>query len=142
LRRVYVSVQKSYPFETIAVCVLPDHLHAVWSLPSGDANFPLRWSLIKSGFSRGLASDPRRTTSKIAKREKGIWQRRYWEHAIRDDTDLGHHIDYIHFNPVKHGYVSRACDWPHSTFHRFVARGVLPLDWGGDIRDTPGAFGE
>jgi putative transposase len=142
LRRVYVSVQKSYPFETIAICVLPDHLHAVWSLPSGDANFPLRWSLIKSGFSRGLASDPRRTTSKIAKREKGIWQRRYWEHAIRDDTDLGHHIDYIHFNPVKHGYVSRACDWPHSTFHRFVARGVLPLDWGGDIRDTPGAFGE
>ncbi len=142
LRRVYASVQKSYPFETIAICVLPDHLHAVWSMPPGDANFPLRWSLIKSGFSRGLAGDPRRTTSKIAKREKGIWQRRYWEHAIRDDTDLAHHIDYIHFNPVKHGYVSRACDWPPSTFHRFVGRGVLPPDWGGDIRDASGAFGE
>jgi putative transposase len=142
LRHVYVSVQKSYPFETIAICVLPDHLHAIWSLPPGDANFPLRWSLIKSGFSRGIASDPRRTASKIAKREKGIWQRRYWEHAIRDDADLANHVDYIHFNPVKHGYVSRAGDWPHSTFHRFVARGILPLDWGGDIRDIPGAFGE
>ncbi len=142
LRRVYTSVQQSYPFKTIAICVLPDHLHAVWSLPPGDANFPLRWSLIKSGFSRGLASDPRRTMSKIAKREKGIWQRRYWEHVIRDDNDLARHVDYIHFNPVKHGYVSRVADWPHSTFRRFVARGVLPPDWGGDIRDMPGAFGE
>ena len=142
LRQVYASVQKGYPFETTAICVLPDHLHAVWSLPPGDANFPLRWSMIKRGFSRGLASEPRRTASKIAKREKGIWQRRYWEHAIRDDTDLANHIDYIHFNPVKHGYVSRVGDWPHSTFHRFVARGVLPPDWGGDIREVPGAFGE
>jgi putative transposase len=80
--------------------------------------------------------------SKIAKREKGIWQRRYWEHVIRDDNDLARHVDYIHFNPVKHGYVSRVADWPHSTFRRFVARGVLPPDWGGDIRDMPGAFGE
>ncbi len=142
LRRIYASVQERYPFETTAVCVLPDHLHAVWSLPPGDANFPLRWSLIKSGFSRGLAKDARRAPSKIAKRESGIWQRRYWEHAIRDDNDLARHVDYIHFNPVKHGYVSRARDWPHSSFHRFVTRGLLPSDWGGDMRDTAGAFGE
>src|ERR1700680_2690533 len=108
LRRIYTSIQRSYPFETIAICVLPDHLHALWSLPPSDADFPLRWNLIKGGFSRGLASDARRSASKIGRREKGIWQRRYWEHVIRDDDDLERHIDYIHFNPVKHGYVSMA----------------------------------
>ncbi len=83
-------------------------MHAVWSLPPGDTDFPLRWSLIKSGFSRRLVSRILRSKSQIAKREKGIWQRRYWEHAIRNDADLERHVDYIHFNPVKHGYVSRA----------------------------------
>jgi putative transposase len=110
LRDAYAFVLRKYPFATIAICVLPDHLHAVWSLPEGDTNFPLRWSLIKSRFSRGLSSDPRRSASKIKKREKGIWQRRYWEHAIRNDADLARHVDYVHYNPVKHGYVSRACD--------------------------------
>ena len=80
--------------------------------------------------------------SKLAKREKGIWQRRYWEHFIRDETDLARHIDYIHFNPVKHGLVSRVRDWPHSSFHKHVSRGVLPVDWGGDIREIAGTFGE
>jgi putative transposase len=78
----------------------------------------------------------------VAKRDKGIWQRRYWEHAIRDETDLTRHVDYIHFNPVKHGLVSRVCDWPHSSFHRFVAAALLPLEWGGDGCDVPGSFGE
>ncbi len=142
LRLSYRSAQGRYPFETIAICILPDHLHAVWSLPPGDANFPLRWSLIKSEFSRGLAGNTRRSMSKIAKRDKGIWQRRYWEHVIRNDLDLQRHVDYIHFNPVKHGYVSRACDWPHSTFHHYVARGLLPVDWGGDVRGVGGEFGE
>jgi putative transposase len=142
LRRVYGSVQRRYPFETIAICVLPDHLHAVWSLPPGDADFPVRWTLIKAGFSRAFAGDERRSASKINKREKGIWQRRYWEHSIRDDDDLERHIDYIHFNPVKHGYVSRASDWPHSSFSRYVARGLLPMDWGGDINNMKGDFGE
>jgi putative transposase len=142
LRQIYRSIEQSHPFETIAICVLPVHLHAVWSLPSGDADFPLRWSLIKSGFSRGLSAAVTPTASKLRKRERGIWQRRYWEHAIRDDADLARHIDYIHFNAVKHGYVSRASDWPHSTFHRYVKRGLLPGDWGGDLRDTNGAFGE
>jgi putative transposase len=102
LRRIYASVQHDRPFETVAICVLPDHIHAIWQLPPNDSDFPLRWSLIKSGFSRGLAIiDVPRTPSKTAKRERGVWQRRYWEHAIRDDADLERHVDYIHFNPIK-----------------------------------------
>ncbi len=142
LRRICRSVQDRYPFETIAICILPDHLHAIWSLPATDADFPLRWNLIKSGFSRGLPGADSRSPSKVAKREKGIWRRRYWEHVIRDDADLARHVDYIHFNPVRHGFVSRVRDWPHSSFHSHVARGVLPLDWGGDVGDMIGSFGE
>jgi putative transposase len=140
--RMYQSIQERYPFETIAICILPDHIHAVWSLPTGDADFPLRWSLIKSSFSRGLVHESPRTPSKISRRERGLWQRRYWEHVIRDDADLARHVDYIHFNPVKHGYVTQVRDWPHSSFHRYVARGDLPSDWGGDARDIIGPFGE
>jgi putative transposase len=135
-------VQQGRPFETIAICVLPDHLHAPWALPEGDADFPTHWSLIKSGFSRGLEPAQSRSASKATKREKGIWQRRYWEHAIRDDADLERHVDYIHFNPVKHGHTTRASDWPHSSFHRYVERGLLAADWGGDMGDTQGSFGE
>jgi putative transposase len=116
LRRIYASVQRRYPFETVAICILPDHLHAIWSLPPGDTNYPLRWSVIKSGFTRGLAGNADPSPSKIARRERGIWQRQYWEHAIRDDGDLARHVDYIHFNPVKHGYVSRVCDWLTAVF--------------------------
>jgi putative transposase len=141
-RRIYKSVREQHSFETVAICILPDHLHVVWSLPQGDANFSLRWSLIKSGFSRGLPGYTPRNSSKIRRRERRIWQRRYWEHAIRDDADLERHVDYIHFNPVKHGHVLRVCDWPFSSFHRYVARGMLPLDWGGSAANVPGAFGE
>jgi putative transposase len=142
LRRVYGAVQQRHPFDTLAICVLPDHLHAIWSLPENDADFSLRWTCIKSGFSRGLASAPVRSASKIAKREKGIWQRRYWEHLIRNESDLERHVDYIHFNPVKHGLVSRVADWPHSSFHNYVLRGVLSADWAGDMREGLGSFGE
>jgi putative transposase len=142
LRRVYRSVHSRRPFETIAICILPDHLHAIWSLPEGDADFPLRWSLIKSGLSRGLSASPQRSARHRAKRERGLWQRRYWEHVIRDEADLARHVDYIHFNPVKHGLATRVCDWPHSSFHQYVARGDLPEDWGGDMRDAGGSFGE
>jgi putative transposase len=141
LRQTYRTVQQRRPFETIAICVLPDHVHAVWALPEGDADFSTRWNLIKSGFSRGL--DPQsRSASKIGKREKGIWQRRYWEHAIRDDADFERHVDYIHFNPVKHGHATHVADWPHSSFHRYVERGLIAADWGGDMRDILGSFGE
>jgi putative transposase len=142
LRRIYKTVQERRPFETVAICILPDHLHAIWSLPPGDADFSMRWSVIKSGFTRGLDDEAPRTASKVGKRERGLWHRRYWEHAIRSDADLERHVDYIHFNPVKHGLVSRVRDWPHSSFHRYVERGTLPRDWGGDVRDVKGAFGE
>ncbi len=142
LRHAYRLAQQRRPFETIAICVLPDHLHAIWSLPAEDADFSSRWSIIKSGFSRGMPRAVSRSPSKIAKREKGIWQRRYWEHAVRDETDLQHHVDYIHYNPVKHGLVSRATDWPYSSFHHYVTRGTLPVDWGGDSREPAGSFGE
>jgi len=142
LRRIYRSVADRYPFETLAICILPDHLHAMWSLPEGDADFPSRWNLIKGGFSRGLASRSARSSRQLSKREKGLWQRRYWEHVIRDERDYARHVDYIHFNPVKHGLIARVRDWPHSSFHQYVARGELPLDWGGDVREIAGTFGE
>ena len=137
LRRVYAAVQRRRPFDTVAICILPDHLHAIWALPPGDSDFARRWNLIKGSFSRGLPAASR-SRSKVVKREKGIWQRRYWEHAIRNETDFARHIDYIHFNPVKHGLVPRVRDWPHSSFHRYVERGELPVDWGGDIREMSG----
>jgi len=142
LRRAYRSAQAERPFETEAICVLPDHLHALWSLPAGDADFASRWMMIKASFSRGLPSSTARSASKIRKREKGIWQRRYWEHAIRDDTDFERHVDYIHYNPVRHDLVSCVADWPHSSFRRYVERGILPADWGGDVGDISGRFGE
>jgi putative transposase len=141
LRRSYQAVQQRRPFETVAICVLPDHIHALWALPEGDTDFSTRWNLIKSGFSRGLEARPR-STSQVAKREKGIWQRRYWEHAIRNDADLERHVDYIHFNPVKHGHVTRVADWPHSSYRRYAERGLLAADWGGDKHDIQGSFGE
>jgi len=142
LRYAYQVMQQRLPFETVAICILPDHLHALWSLPDGDADFASRWSRFKSAFSRGLAAASVRSTSKIAKREKGIWQRRYWEHAIRDAADFERHVNYIHYNPVKHGLVMRVADWPHSSFHRYVAQGMLPADWAGDASELPGGFGE
>ena len=142
LRRAYRSVHQRRPFETVAICILPDHLHAIWSLSAGDVDYAMRWNLIKGGFSRSLPASAARSESKIAKREKGLWQRRYWEHMIRDEADLARHVDYIHFNPVRHGLVERARDWPHSSFHRYVASGDLPPDWGGDTGDIAGSFGE
>ncbi|MDB5630744.1 MAG: hypothetical protein JWQ51_3084 [Tardiphaga sp.] len=142
LRRSYAAVSQTNAFETLAICVLPDHLHAIWALPEGDADFSSRWNRIKSGFSRRLSAIDTLSPSQIAKREKGIWQRRFWEHAIRNEQDLSRHVDYIHFNPVKHGYVARVRDWPYSSFHRFVKRGDLAEDWGGDVNTIDGAFGE
>ncbi|WP_249803252.1 transposase [Bradyrhizobium sp. 21] len=141
LRQIYRTVVQRRPFETVAICILPDHLHAIWALPEDDADFSSRWNLIKGNFSRRLEVGER-SMSKSIKREKGIWQRRFWEHAIRDDADLERHVDYIHFNPVKHGLVTRVCDWSFSSFHRYVDQGALPVDWGGDVHDIAGHFGE
>jgi putative transposase len=110
--------------------VLPEHLHAIWRLPAGDADYPLRWSLIKSSFSRQIKKTEHIRESRISKRERGIWQRRYWEHQIKDDYDFEKHIGYIHYNPVKHGYANRAIDWPYSTLHGYMQKGILPENWG------------
>jgi putative transposase len=101
----------------------------------------LRWRLVKTRFSSAMPNGERRCASRLAKGERGIWQRRYWEHLIRNDDDFGRHVDYVHFNPVKHGYVSQAIDWPHSSVHRFVADGRLPANWGFSADDRAG-FGE
>lgn len=129
LRQSYQRVQKDYPFETIAICVLPEHIHAIWKLPPDDANYALRWQLIKRYFSRHFQAAEQRSDSKIKHRDKGIWQRRYWEHQIRDDDDLQRCVDYIHYNPIKHGYVLNCLDWKFSSFHRFVKQGMLPENW-------------
>jgi putative transposase len=131
LRQAVRQTRSRHPFEIIAMVVLPDHLHAIWALPPGDADYPLRWALIKSAFSRGLPKTECIRDSRLAKRERGIWQRRYWEHQIRDEADLQAHVDYLHFNPVKHGYIRCVADWPFSSFHRYVRQGLLPADWAG-----------
>jgi putative transposase len=142
LRDAFRRVKTEYPFDLDAVVVLPEHLHCIWTLPDGDAGYPDRWRRIKVAFSRRLPDCHPRSASKIAKGERGIWQRRYWEHTLRDEEDWRHHMDYIHFNPVKHGHVSRVSDWPHSTFHRYVEIGMYPKNWGGDGMEDEGKFGE
>ena len=142
LRTAFRDTRQRHPFTIDAIAVLPDHLHTIWTLPEGDDDFAVRWAFVKASFSRMLRKGEPVSASRRRKRERGIWQRRYWEHTIRDEDDFARHVDYIHFNPVKHGHVSRTCDWPHSSFRRYVARELVPLDWGGDVRDITGAFGE
>ena len=125
LRACVQRVKLRHPFIIDAMVVLPEHLHALLTLPPDDADYSMRWSLIKAGFSRGIEPGERLSTSRRNKGERGIWQRRFWEHLIRDERDYAHHIDYIHDNPVKHGYVTCRKDWPYSTYHRYVAKGVL-----------------
>jgi putative transposase len=129
LRTAFEYVQTRHPFAIDAIVVLPDHLHAIWTLPAGDSDFALRWRLIKTTFSRSLPHDEHRSASRQAKGERGIWQRRYWEHLIRDELDFARHVDYIHINPVKHGWAKQVADWPHSSFHRYVRAGILPMNW-------------
>jgi putative transposase len=128
LRAAMAQTRRQHPFTIDAVVVLPDHLHIVMTLPDGDADFPHRWHLIKRHFNAAVV----RAGTPVARHQNGeyaLWQRRFWEHTIRDDNDFERHVDYIHFNPVKHGLVSRVCDWPHSSFHRYVRQGILPEDW-------------
>ena len=132
LRSAFAYTRERHSFTVDAIVILPDHLHIVWTLPEGDSDFALRWRLIKTVFSRGLEHGEHCSDSRQSKGERGIWQRRYWEHLIRDEADFSRHVDYIHINPVKHNLVPRVSDWPHSSFHRFVRTGVLPMDWAGD----------
>ena len=127
LRSAFRLCMSRYPFEIEAIVILPDHLHALWRLPEGDADFSKRWMVIKRKFSSGLFAG-NVTDSKYKKREKGIWQRRFWEHCIRDEDDWRHHVDYIHFNAVKHGYVDKPQEWLYSSYHQAVRNGWYDAD--------------
>jgi putative transposase len=144
LRDAFRKARARYPFAIDAIVVLPDHLHAVWTLPEGDADFSARWRMIKRGFTRRLAQASLLKDSAAEKRgggERSLWQRSFWEHQIRDGDDFAKHVDYIHFNPVKHGFVARAVDWPYSSIHRYVRQGVIGADWGLESEEE-GRFGE
>ncbi|MBL8484874.1 MAG: transposase [Rhodocyclaceae bacterium] len=132
LRQAVRQVRRVHPFIIHGWVVLPDHMHCIIELPPGDTNFALRWRLIRMGFSRRIPNTEWRSAVRQERGERGLWQRRYWEHLIRDDADFQAHMDYLHFNPVKHGWVACVRDWPYSTFHLLVARGLYPADWGGD----------
>jgi len=129
LRDTVHRVRTLMPFHIDAWVVLPDHMHCLWTLPEQDGNFPKRWQAIKMGFSRRMTPGEPLSASRRKRGERGIWQRRYWEHTIRDERDYTTHFDYIHFNPVKHGYVTQAADWEFSSFHRSVRQGLYPATW-------------
>ncbi len=129
LRLVFSAARRRRPFVIDAIVILPDHLHCIWTLPPGDSDFSTRWHDIKSRFAAKVSHGERRSIRRQNKGERGIWQRRFWEHMIRDGQDLSRHIDYIHYNLVKHGHVDRVTEWPYSSFHRYVRLGVLPQNW-------------
>jgi len=144
LRQAFISVRHEHPFTQDAVIILPDHLHAIWTLPPGDSDFSTRWKKIKARFSRALPITSSTSSSRQNKGERNIWQRRFWEHIIRDDLNYQRHVDYIHYNPVKHGYCTQVKDWPYSSFHRFVTAGIYTEDWAGvtDLASSNNNFGE
>lgn len=141
LRAAHRYTLRDHPFKINAMVVLPEHLHAIWTLPEGDADFSTRWRLIKTEFTRALKPNEMLSLSRMRQGERGIWQRRFWEHKIRDETDFSRHVDYIHINPVKHGYVNKVIDWPWSSFHQYVRSGLLTRDWAGEF-DSALTFGE
>lgn len=148
LREAWENTSARFPFKTDAVCFLPEHIHAIWTLPEGDLDYSKRWSEIKRLFSmkyskeKGIAVPINESRKKRG--EAAIWQRRFWEHTIKDERDRKCHVEYIHYNPVKHGYVLRTADWKWSSFHKFVEKGLYPEDWGDtdNFSDLKFNFGE
>ena len=130
LREAFKYVKKRHPFYMDAVVVMPNHLHCIWTLPEGDADYSLRWRLLKAFFSRGIPKDEVISNSREKRRERGIWQRRFWTHLLTDQEDYNQHFDYIHWNPVKHGWVKKVHEWEYSSFHRAVEDGLYSLEWG------------
>ncbi|MCF7971868.1 MAG: transposase [Methylococcaceae bacterium] len=129
LREAFRLTKQQRPFIIEACVILPEHLHCIWRLPEGDHDFSTRWRLIKTHFSKNIALHERISNSRKRKKERGIWQRRFWEHLIKDEEDYKNHLDYIHYNPVKHGYVQRAIDWRYSSFDLWLKREVYTSDW-------------
>lgn len=141
LRAAFRSTRRAHPFLIDAIVVLPDHLHIVMTLPPGDADYSTRLSLMKRRFTTALT----KAGAPIARHRNGehaLWQRRFWEHTIRNERDFERHVDYVHYNPVRHRLAAKVCDWPHSSFHYYVRRGILPEDWGGDFSQDEASFGE
>jgi putative transposase len=131
LRTAFKREMEKQPFTIDAIVILPDHLHTLWTLPEGDAEYSTRWNRIKRYFSVGCTgAQAKQSISRHKKREKPVWQRRFWEHTIRDENDWRGHMDYIHYNPVKHGHARTAGEWPYSSFKRCVQKGWYPPDWG------------
>lgn len=146
LREAIMTVRKNYPFTIDAWVLLPDHLHCIWTLPQGDNDYATRWRLIKSSVTKRIGAqlnlDKPLTSSRQKRQEGNLWQRRFWEHLIRDEEDFIRHVDYIHFNPVKHGLVTMVKEWPYSTFHRYVAESIYPQNWGSDVKIDGNDWGE
>jgi len=129
LREGIQRVRARHPFDLDAIVLMPDHLHCIWTLPDGDIDFSLRWSQIKYHVSYTCGDQYPATLSKSRQRQRSA---AIWEHQIRDELDMERHVDYIHFNPVKHGFVRAASAWPYSSFGRFVLEGIYPANWGGN----------
>jgi len=133
LRRAFKTVQAKYPFDVVGIVLLPDHLHCLWKLPDNDSDFSIRWQYIKGEFTRnwraGGGGDERVSPSRRRRREREVWQRRFWEHAIREERDMIRHLDYIHYNPVKHGLARCPHQWESSTFDQWVRKRVYDPDW-------------
>lgn len=132
LREAFAYAMKRHPFIIDAIAILPDHIHCIWTLPEGDADFSTHWRLIKSYFSRKckFKYQGEISESRQKKQEKAVWQRRYWEHCLKDEQDFINHVEYIHYNPVRHGLVNAVKDWQYSSFHRYVEKGIYEKDWG------------
>lgn len=142
LRDAFRIARQARPFETVATVVLPNHMHTIWTLPVGDHDYPGRWRAIKAYFTRALRQRGI-ALERDSRGEYRLWQRRYWEHTIHDENDLQRRMDYIHFNPVKHGLVTRVADWSYSSLHRYVRRNWLSADWGlAPIVNANARFGE
>jgi len=140
LRAAFANIKAQRPFEIDAIVIMPDHLHCIWTLPPDDMDFATRWRLIKTWFTKHCDHSLRPAPNKARqhKQEQAIWQHRYWEHLLRDEADFARHVDYIHYNPVKHKHVATPSAWPHSSFHRYVEMGIYPADWGASSMDFEG----
>ncbi len=141
LRNAVRDARTRAPFHIDAWVVLPEHMHCIWTLPPGDDDFSGRWRALKKSFSKAIPPGERRSPVRRDRGERGIWQRRFWEHTIRDGRDYSSHMDYVHFNPVKHGFVAHPAAWPYSSLHRCVAAGLYPADWS-DVALPDGDWGE
>jgi len=133
LRKAFSDEMVRRPFHIDAIVILPDHIHAIWTLPDDDADYSIRWRNIKRAFTLAIPHQqrPEVVGSRQRKQEQAIWQRRFWEHRLRDEDDFNRHVDYIHYNPVKHGKVSLPVEWQESSIHRYIRNEVLSADWGG-----------